>query len=79
MSDFPFVSFGNDELENCITVEDGQQIPCPHCIGAHKLKSATDTETGKKTNLLMFFDCNGKTYLGAVNGRMVIGLRQNKT
>ena len=75
-NEIPFVSFGNEELENCITVEDGQQIPCPYCVNTHELETATDKETGEKTKLLMFFKCGNKLYLGAVNGRMVIGLKR---
>ena len=68
-----YIGFGNDTLAKMPTVSDGEQIICPYCQGVHKLESAT-TEEGK-TNILMFFKCGDKSYIGAVAGRLIAGIK----
>lgn len=69
----PYVGFGNDTLGKMPKVADGDPIICPHCQGVHKLESAMSE--GKKTDLLMFYKCGTKDYMGAVSGRLVAGLK----
>ena len=68
-----YVGFGNDTLSKMPKVADGDPIICPKCQGVHKLEAAMSD--GHKTVLLMFFSCSGKQYLGAVEGRLVAGIK----
>ena len=63
------IGFGNDELAKLPRVKDGDLIKCPHCGAAHPLECAT--ENGQPTDLLMFYTCGDKLYMGAVAGRLV--------
>lgn len=70
----PYIGFGNDTLNKMPKVADGDPIICMQCQCVHKLESAND-EKGNKTDLLMFYTCGEKQYLGAVSGRLVAGLK----
>ena len=69
----PFIGFGNDTLAKMPKVADGDPIICPRCQGVHKLQCGTSE--GVKSDLLMFYDCDGKGYLGAVDGRLIAGVK----
>lgn len=66
----PYVGFGNDTLGKLPAAKAGGMILCPHCRAQHELKGGT--ENGKPTELLLFYKCGEKSYLGAVAGRLVI-------
>jgi hypothetical protein len=68
--DVPFIAFGNDELSKMSVVKKTDKITCPKCGKKHKLECATNSE-GQKTDLLMFYNCGGKSYLGAISGRLI--------
>ena len=65
----PYIGFGNDELADLATIKEGDEVMCPRCNGRHRLVGGTSE--GKRTTLLMFYECNGATYLGALNGKLV--------
>ena len=66
----PYIGFGNDELKNNPTVEIGMTIVCPNCNGLHKLEAGT--VNGKLSHAMYFVKCAEKTYLAAVQKKLVI-------
>ena len=66
----PYIGFGNDTLGKMPLVAIGEPIICPLCTQVHKLKG--DDNGG---DLLMFYRCGNKTYLGAVSRRLVAGIK----
>lgn len=67
MSKIPFVGYGNDSLEKLPPAKAGNKILCPKCKQEHVLEAADDG-----SELLLFYKCKGKVYLGAVGGRCVV-------
>lgn len=70
-SKIPYWAVGNEELKNLPPVKDGDEILCDKCNGRHILNSCTETGTGKKTNLILTYECSGNVYIGAVAGKLV--------
>lgn len=64
----PYIGFGNDTLKKLPIVHKGDMVACPHCKGSHPL---LPTDDGGE--ILMFYKCADKSYLGAVDGRLVVG------
>lgn len=62
-------SFSNSELEKLPIVKVGDEIECFHCGSNHKLMASMIPK--KKPSGLLFYKCSGKTYLGAVDNRLV--------
>lgn len=78
----PYVAFGNEELEKCAKItEEGMEIICPHCGQLHKIEYGKNAKTGEKTNSLSFYKCptTKKTYLAGVDGRLIMGLKGNRS
>ena len=71
--EIPFVSFSNSELENKPGAYEGMPISCPTCRKQHNLTCGTNTKTGEKSDLLLFYKCGKKDFLGAINGKLIIG------
>lgn len=71
MSKTPYIGFGNDTLAKLPVVHAGEMVKCPHCGGEHEMLPSTSD--GQPTEKLMFFKCGETTYLGAVQGRLVVG------
>jgi hypothetical protein len=70
--DVPYVGFTNDTLAKLPEVKPGDAIECPHCGERHPLENpAPDTAEP----LIMFYHCQGKPYVGAVQNRNVIGVQ----
>lgn len=67
----PYIGFSNNTLSRLPQAKEGDMIQCPHCGKSHPLECAT--KNGKKTDILMFFKCNGKDYVGAITGQIIIG------
>lgn len=65
----PFLAVGNDELGDAI--REGDMIPCPKCKKEHPVLVGTDTATGKKSNMVMFFKCKKKLYLTGIAGKAI--------
>lgn len=64
-------SIGQDELEQCPYVEEGDEIHCPTCDGRHTLEAATKQD-GSKSTLLLFYRCGKAAYLGAIDHRALV-------
>jgi hypothetical protein len=72
MKDTSFVAFGNDELGK--RVKKGQLVQCESCKGMHELQAGIDGRTNKESSIVLYFNCGGSGYLGAVDGRLVPGV-----
>ena len=70
----PYIGFGNDQLEKMPIAEEGMLIECKKCGKDHPLKCGKD-EKGDKSNLLMFYNCMDKIYLGALAGKFVFDVK----
>jgi len=68
----PYVGFGNDTLSKQRRVEAGDSFACLQCGETHTLEACDDGST-----LLMFYRCGGKSYLGAVANRLVVGVKSD--
>ena len=66
----PFVAIGNDELGG--PVPDDALIKCKRCGVPHKLEYGKN-EAGVETRTVGFVRCGEKSYLVAVNGKLVFG------
>ncbi len=66
----PYIGFGNDTLARLPRVKAGDSIACPNCGARHVLEAADDG-----SELMLFYRCGTSSYLGAVQGRLVIGVR----
>lgn len=54
-------------------VEDGDKITCPVCGGQHVLVQGEINEMRIGDGVL-FYTCDGQTYIGAINKRTVFGV-----
>ena len=68
MNDTPFIGFSNATLDRQPKVQKGDIVECPHCGGEHPLYACDDGN-----EILLFYDCGDNSYLGAIDGRSVIG------
>lgn len=50
-------------------------VLCHRCGEAHALISSTDYDTGEPTSLLLGYVCEGVTYIAAVAGKLLPGIR----
>lgn len=66
----PHTGFSNDTLAKLPDAKVGDLIFCQHCKHQHTLEGYT--EGGKPSELLLFYKCGEKTYLGAVAGKLVV-------
>lgn len=66
----PYIGFGNDTLRKQPRVNKGDVITCPHCKGTHPLEPDDNGGT-----LLMFYRCGTDSFLGAVDGRLTVGVK----
>lgn len=48
-------------------VEEGDVVLCPHCRRTHEL----ERDRNVPTSMYLWYRCDGRAYLGAVNGRLV--------
>jgi len=65
------VAFSNDELKSKQTVHAGDIVLCPQCSKIHELKAGKN-ESGNVDELILFYKCGEKVYLGAVGNKLVI-------
>ena len=72
MSKTPFIGFGNDTLATLPDAKEGQLVPCAKCGKQHALECSTESKTGKKSELLMFYKCGKTSYLGAIGGKLIV-------
>lgn len=65
-------SIGNNELENATPL--GDFIICDKCGKRHIIKygdEILEDGTKKKSKLLAFYTCRGKSYLAGINGKSI--------
>lgn len=76
MSDnIPYVGFSNETLRTLPRVNKGDLVKCHTCDGHHVLRGGT--ANGVESDLLMFFSCGNKSYLGAIDGHLITGTRSD--
>jgi hypothetical protein len=70
----PYIGFANTTLDKIEeTVHDGDSIKCSKCGGSHKLEAGT--ANGVKNELLLFYTCGDSSYLAAVSGKLISGIK----
>lgn len=52
-------------------LQEGQAVRCRVCGQPHTLRAARNLET-RERGYLLFYECQGQRYLGAVNGESVL-------
>ena len=69
MDEIPFITIGNDELEDSPSV--GDVVVCPNCGELHEVRYADEITS----TLLAFTRCpqNKITYLVGINGKLLKG------
>lgn len=72
----PFVGFENKTLADLVEVFEGDTIVCNRCEETHKLRCGKDAN-GDECCFLMFYTCGDKSYLGAVDGKLVVGIKSD--
>lgn len=86
MSKVPYIGFSNRTLDKLPVAVAGQVIDCPTCKAQHELTPAATQSTTLKVppgglptaagpSETMFYKCGTETRLGAVGGRLVIGVK----
>ena len=69
----PYVGFGNDALAKGVQLKKGDKVACRQCGGLHEVKCGK--EDGVETDLLLFYNCGGESYLAGIAGRSIIGTK----
>ena len=79
MSKIPYVAIGNEELADAETVQEGDEVDCPHCSKTHILEAGKDPN-GKPQPLLLFYQCGIQTCVAAIAGKLVpkFGCKKHK-
>jgi len=72
-----YIGFGNDTLNKLQEVKEESLILCPNCNSPHELKCGISN--GIKSNTIMFFNCGDKVYIGAINGKLITGIKPDCT
>ena len=70
MTDIPFFSLSNDELENYIPVK--KTIKCDKCKKEHPIlfgDKVNKDGTKSPSKLLGYYKCSDKTYLASIAGK----------
>lgn len=70
-----YVGFGNDKLEKLPGVKAGDKIECLNCGGEHSLEAGTVDGKPDAEEIVLFYKCATKLYLGAVAGRLVANVK----
>ena len=74
MSDIPFIAASNEELEDAPPIKAGDVIKCQRCAGMHAIEAGTGSD-GQVSELLLFYSCQGTTYLAGIAGKSIVGRR----
>jgi hypothetical protein len=72
------LAIGNDELEKCFEVHKGEKIRCPNCGEWHVLEAGKNKD-GKETEIILFYKCGDKVYLGAVANKLLVPKKTKET
>lgn len=70
--EYPYAAFSNDELADSPPLKIGEMILCPHCNGAHVVEGGINQRTGEESDMLLFYNCAGTSYLAGVAGKNVM-------
>lgn len=73
-----FVGFEEDTILSLVEVSKGDPIVCPRCEGIHYLCCGKDSN-GDECCLLMYYKCGGGLYLGAINERLIVGIKPDSS
>lgn len=76
MENTPYIGFANETLEGLPAVEPGYEIDCDKCGGKHTLQAGRNMDTGEDSPIL-FYECGGNSYLGAIASRSVVGVKSD--
>lgn len=71
-AEVPYVGFLNETLARLPRVNLGDPIRCPQCASEHVLEDPSVAATGQ---VMLFYHCRGQLYVGAVEGRNIIGVK----
>jgi hypothetical protein len=71
--------FNNNTLNKQVPLKIGDKIQCPLCGGEHVVEGGKDSETGKVTDLLLFYKCGHNAYLAGVDGRSIMDVPDPET
>ncbi len=71
MAAVPYVGFSNDTLDKQPLAFAGDKVACPRCGERHELKGGKN-EKGEMVQTLLVYHCGEKTYLAAVDHRLVM-------
>lgn len=66
----PYIGFSNATLAQQPEARPGDLIRCGRCARRHRLRAADDGST-----TLLWYRCGGDVYLGALAGRLIVGVR----
>ena len=64
------LAVGNDELSGSV----GRDILCDKCGEYHEItygERVLEDGTKEPSKMLAFYDCNGKTYLAGIDGKLI--------
>ena len=67
----PFVAIGPEDLDDTQEVHAGDEILCPTCKEWHQLLAGKDSK-GVDSELLLAYKCGDKTYIAAVDNKLVV-------
>jgi hypothetical protein len=65
-----YIGFKNDTLIKLPKAKEGDDVFCIKCGGKHPLQCGTSKN--KKSDLILFYKCGNKMYLGAVAGKCTV-------
>ncbi len=74
MSKIPYVGFSNETLSKLPTCKVGDEFRCPKCGETHTIQPADDGSF-----IIGFYKCQGKDYLGAVAGHLVVPFQADES
>ena len=72
MENIPYLSVGNNEMENSLDLNASDSIICPRCEVLHSIEIAV----GEKGTSLAFYRCKGKTYLCGMDSKTLPGVQK---
>ena len=64
----PYIGYTDETLRLLPDVGPGDMIRCDKCGQDHVLEADDDGST-----LLLFYQCSGEDYVGAINGKSIVG------
>ena len=75
LSGVPYIGFDNKTIEQQPNVSVGDMVICDKCSDLHELLPPDNWEKGNPEPILTFCRCNKETYVGSVQGKLIVGLK----